>query len=71
MLLDMTARELRRILRSHDCLEVRQSGSHLIVRCGKCQTVVPVHQGEDVSPGVLRSIVKALEPCLGKGWLDK
>jgi RNA polymerase subunit RPABC4/transcription elongation factor Spt4 len=24
-------------------MEVRQSGSHLNIRCGSCQTVVPIH----------------------------
>jgi predicted RNA binding protein YcfA (HicA-like mRNA interferase family) len=47
---------------------VRQSGSHLIVRCGGCQSVVPVHAG-DVNRNTLRSIEKQLEGCLGKGWL--
>lgn len=50
------------------CTELRQVGSHLIVRCGTCQAVIPVHSG-DISPGTLRSIAKQLEPCLGKGWL--
>ena len=50
------------------CTEVRQSGSHVVVRCGHCQTVVAKHGG-DIRPGTLRSIVRDLEPCLGKGWL--
>jgi predicted RNA binding protein YcfA (HicA-like mRNA interferase family) len=50
------------------CLEVRQSGSHVILRCGTCQTVVPKHGG-DIRPGTLRSIERDVEPCLGKGWL--
>ena len=65
----MTARELRKLLRSYDCVELRQKGSHLVVRCGKCQTVIPVHPGQDIGPGLLRSIARDLEPCLGKGWL--
>lgn len=64
----MTTRELRRRLRQAGCVEVRQHGSHLIVRCGACQGVVPVHSG-DISVGTLRSIEKTMEPCLGKGWL--
>lgn len=67
----MTARELRRILKARGCVEIRQSGSHLVVRCGKCQTVVPVHAGDSIGPGLLRAIVRQLEPCLGKGWLDE
>ena len=50
------------------CIEVRQSGSHVVVRCGSCQTVAPKHGG-DIRPGTLRSIEQDLEPCLGKGWL--
>lgn len=65
----MTASELRRILREHGCTEIRQRGSHLIVRCGRCQTVIPVHKGEDLRPGTLASINRALTPCLGEGWL--
>lgn len=66
----MTSRELRRILKRLGCVEVRQKGSHLIVRCGKCQVVVPV-QGEELGPGLLRSLFRDLEPCLGKDWWKK
>jgi len=62
------ARELRQILKGFECVEVRQSGSHLIVRCKSCQTVVPVHTA-DIPPGTLRNIGKMLAPCLGKDWL--
>lgn len=67
----VTARKLLQLLKRLGCSEVRQRGSHLIVRCGKCQTAVPVHQGEDLGRGLLRSIERDLEPCLGKGWLSK
>jgi predicted RNA binding protein YcfA (HicA-like mRNA interferase family) len=66
----MKTRELRRILKRYQCIEVRQSGSHLIVGCGECQTVVPIHSG-DIAPGTLRAIVKHLTPCLGEGWLNR
>jgi predicted RNA binding protein YcfA (HicA-like mRNA interferase family) len=65
----MNSRDLRRILRKRGCIEVRQRGSHLVVSCGRCQTVIPVHPGEDIGPGLLRAIERQLEPCLGKGWL--
>ena len=39
--------------------------------CGRCQTTVPVHAGEDIGPGLLASIVRDLEPCLGKRWLKR
>lgn len=44
---------------------------HLRIECGSCATTVPVHSGEDLGPGLLRSIERDLEPCLGKGWLKK
>ncbi|MBW8711791.1 MAG: type II toxin-antitoxin system HicA family toxin [Mycobacterium sp.] len=67
----MTARDLRRILRSHGCVETRQRGSHVRIECGTCVTTVPAHAGEDIGPGLLRRIERDLEPCLGKGWLKK
>jgi predicted RNA binding protein YcfA (HicA-like mRNA interferase family) len=67
------ARELRRILKQHRCLEVRQRGSHIRIECGEgaCVTTVPVHQGEDLGKGLLAQIERDLESCLGKGWLRK
>lgn len=67
----MTAKDLRRILRSLGCIEVRQRGSHLRVECGRCVTTVPVHTSEDIGPGLLGRIERDLERCLGKGWLKK
>jgi predicted RNA binding protein YcfA (HicA-like mRNA interferase family) len=67
----VTAKDLRRILRSFCCVESRRRGSHLHVECGQCVTTVPVHAGEDIGPGLLRRIERDLEPCLGKGWLKK
>lgn len=64
----MKAQQLRKILAAKGCVEVRQKGSHLIIRCGTCQTVVPVHGG-DIPAGTLRSIQKHLAPCLGEDWL--
>ena len=67
----MTARTLLKLLRSLGCQEVRQKGSHVRVKCGRCRTTVPVHAGEDLGPGLLRAIERDLEPCLGKGWLGR
>ena len=50
---------------------MRQVGSHLIVRCGECQTTITVHKGEDYDRGLLRRIERDLEPCLGKGWIKR
>jgi predicted RNA binding protein YcfA (HicA-like mRNA interferase family) len=67
----VTAKDLRRILRSFGCVERRQRGSHLRIECGQCVTTVPVHASEHVGPGLLRRIERDWEPCLGKGWLKK
>jgi len=61
-------KELLKILRQHGCEEVRQEGSHLVVRSGKC-TAVLVVRGKEVAPGTLRNIRETREPCLGKGWI--
>ena len=68
----MRARELLRFLRQHNCLVVRQRGSHARVRCqdGGCVTTVPVHRGEDLGRGLLAQIQRDLAPCLGEDWLD-
>jgi predicted RNA binding protein YcfA (HicA-like mRNA interferase family) len=65
--IDMTASELMRILKRRGCVVKPGKGSHMKVVCGKCGTVVPMHRG-DIPPGTLRSIVRLLEPCLGKDW---
>ncbi|RIK10736.1 MAG: hypothetical protein DCC49_02095 [Acidobacteria bacterium] len=65
----MTDRELIRRLRRQGCEGVRQSGSHMVVRCGHCQSVVPRHAGRDLGTGLLRAIERDLEPCLGRKWL--
>ena len=67
----MTARALLKLLRSFGCEVVRQKGSHARVRRGRCSTTVPVHAGEDLGPGLLRAIERDLEPCLGKGWMER
>lgn len=61
---NMTSAELLRRLRRTGCVEVRQRGSHVIVRCGRCQTTVPVHAGRDVPRGTLGAIRRDLRPCL-------
>ena len=66
----MRTTELRKRLRKLGVTEVRQSGSHLVVRVGTCQTVVPVHN-QDIPKGTLAAIVRDLTPCLGEGWLDR
>lgn len=66
----LTGREVLRIAERRGCARLRQRGSHVIVRCpGGCQTVIPVHAGQDIPAGTPRAIERVLEPCLGKGWL--
>lgn len=63
-------KKLRRIPRRLGCIELRQSGSHLAVRCADCTATVPIHVG-DVAPGTLRNIERALARCLGDDWLTR
>lgn len=65
----MTGSDVLRRLRRRGCELVRQRGSHVRMRCGRCQTTVPVHAGADLPPGTLRAIERDLEPCLGRKWL--
>jgi predicted RNA binding protein YcfA (HicA-like mRNA interferase family) len=67
----VTGKELIRGLKQLGCVEVRQNGSHVRVRCGKCFTAILVHAGEDLGKGLLKSIERDLTPCLGAGWLDR
>lgn len=67
----MTERELRRLLAARGCIEVRQKGSHLRVRCGKCLATIPVHSGVVINKTVLKWIDKQLAPCLGQWWMFK
>ena len=66
----MRATTLVARLKRLGCIEIRQRGSHKIVRCGDCQTVIPMHRG-DLKPGTLRNIVKHLSPCLGEGRFER
>ncbi len=66
----LTGKTLLKLLKKKGCVELRQKGSHVMVKCGKCQTVVPIHAGEDLGTGLLHKIERDLEPCLGEGWLE-
>jgi predicted RNA binding protein YcfA (HicA-like mRNA interferase family) len=65
----MTSKDVLRRLRKLGAVEVRQSGSHVIVRAGSCMTPVPVHSGKDIPKGTLRNIEKLMTPALGERWL--
>jgi predicted RNA binding protein YcfA (HicA-like mRNA interferase family) len=68
----ISSRTLIRILRDAGAEEVRKGkGSHVRFRVGAWSTTVPVHRGEDLSPGLLREIERNLAPCLGKDWLRR
>ncbi|MGH9154899.1 MAG: type II toxin-antitoxin system HicA family toxin [Acidimicrobiales bacterium] len=65
----MTSKALLRLLTSRrfGCEVIRQRGSHVIVQCGQCRTVVPMHD-RDLAPGTWADIRSALAPCLGERW---
>lgn len=54
--------ELVRLLERLGFQRIRQKGSHLYLRHpdGRA-TVVPIHKGEDLPPGLLRSILHDIE----------
>lgn len=57
------------------CMKVRQEGSHIRFECScknqTCKTSVPDHGPQDLGKGLLRSIERDLEPCLGERWLTR
>ena len=53
------ARELLAFLRSRGYAEIRQTGSHVILKNPEGKTlVVPVHRGKDLPKGLLLRILK-------------
>ncbi len=65
----MKARKILQILREYGCIEMRQKGSHIRIKCKHCFSTVPNHGSEDLKLGTLKQIQKDLQSCLGKGWL--
>ncbi|MFN0156627.1 MAG: type II toxin-antitoxin system HicA family toxin [Bacteroidota bacterium] len=58
----ITAREIIGILEKRGYSKARQSGSHLIMKHPTRKRVtVPVHAKKDLTPGVLRSIMRDAE----------
>ena len=55
------------MLKDLGCVEVRQKGSHIIVRCGVCTSVVPAHAGEDLKVGDLEGHRTAVGALSRKG----
>ncbi|MBM3209048.1 addiction module toxin, HicA family [Candidatus Shapirobacteria bacterium] len=51
--------KLLKIFRSLGFAEIRQRGSHLILQnADGRETVVPIHQGEEIGRGLLRKILR-------------
>ena len=57
-----TGKQLVALLRKKDFLSIRQKGSHVFMQHpdGRA-TVVPVHSGETIGPGLLAKILKDVE----------
>ena len=53
---DVNGAEAARALRRLGFVELRQSGSHLIMRRGDCTVVVPQHK--PLKPGTLKGIIE-------------
>lgn len=58
----VTGKKVLRVLKKLGIDIIRQKGSHVIVRnsCGKV-SVVLIHAGKIIEPGLLRSILRDLE----------
>jgi predicted RNA binding protein YcfA (HicA-like mRNA interferase family) len=55
----LAARKVIRVMEKIGFLKIRQKGSHLIMRHPDGRmTVIPVHRGEDIGPGLLLGIIK-------------
>jgi predicted RNA binding protein YcfA (HicA-like mRNA interferase family) len=65
------AREILERLEELGCVKLRQTGSHVIMKCGTCQAPVPVHPSYEIPNWLVYKIQQELAPCLGKGWLLK
>jgi predicted RNA binding protein YcfA (HicA-like mRNA interferase family) len=55
----LPAKKVIRALEKIGFQKIRQKGSHLIMRHSDGRmTVIPIHQGEDIGPGLLLEIIK-------------
>ncbi len=58
----LTGRDLVRLLHKAGFKSVRQRGSHLLLRhADGRRTVVPVHAGETIGPGLFHKILRDLD----------
>ncbi len=62
---------VRQLQKDHGCTKLRPKGSDVRIRYGECFTTVPVHAAESLKPGFVAGIRRDLEPCLGKGWMER
>jgi predicted RNA binding protein YcfA (HicA-like mRNA interferase family) len=55
----LSAKKIIQVLKKIGFLKVRQKESHVIMRHADGRmTVVPIHRGEDIGPGLLLEIIK-------------
>jgi predicted RNA binding protein YcfA (HicA-like mRNA interferase family) len=55
----LSAKKTIRVLEKIGFRKIRQKGSHVIMRHSDGRmTVVPIHKGEDIGPGLLLEIIK-------------
>ncbi len=55
----VTAREVLAVLKKRGFAEVRQSGSHVILKNGEgVRVTLPVHAGKIIHPAILRAILR-------------
>jgi len=55
----LSAKKIIRALEKIGFRKIRQRGSHVIMRHSDGRmTVVPIHKGEDIGPGLLLEIIK-------------
>lgn len=65
----MRARDILKRLKELKCVAVRQTESHVMMRCKTCQAPIPVHPSYEIKQWLAYQIEAELEPCLGKRWL--
>ena len=57
----LTGKQVVKLLQQADFLVVRQKGSHAFLQHADGRsTVVPLHAGETIGPGLLRKIIRAM-----------
>jgi len=55
----LTGKEVARIVEKFGFIHVHTAGSHLVYRHSDGRkTVIPVHTGEEIGPGLLNKIIK-------------